>query len=385
MVGKLGEMAKEEKAQGRDGPNHPAGWRSGHNGAPRPSPAGLPGLRRGTGTAGGQGFEAYKVAYLQHLTLRNLSPLTIGQNEQAIRFFVNYLSANGILSVHRVSRETLEQYKAHLRAYKGRRGQLLRLGTIRSRLQIIQLWFHYLKRKGLIQGEPIADVKLPYAERTLPRGVMNFEEIKKIMAQPDLRTAIGYRDRTIMEVLYSTGVRAAELVGLRVQDIDLKKQVALVKHGKGGKQRFTILSTPSVRFLSRYLEAVRPELFRGVRLSGNNWLKKFQTGGELLFLSAYGGPISKGWLTITMKQYIRQAGITKSVSPVHSFRHSVATALMESGMDVRYVQSFLGHNSINSTQIYTHVERKSLQKDLKKAHPRELPLSTFQPFVEAEP
>jgi integrase/recombinase XerD len=121
-----------------------------------------------------------------------------------------------------------------------------------------------------------------------------------------------------------------------------------------------------------------------MRPAGNNWLKKAGTGGDLVFLSLYGGGFTPTWLGAVMKRYIIGAGITRPTSPVHGFRHSVATHLIEDGMDVRYVQVLLGHDSIQSTKIYTHVERKTLLEQLKAHHPRELAGETLLPFTGEE-
>ncbi|MFA6253472.1 MAG: tyrosine-type recombinase/integrase [Patescibacteria group bacterium] len=325
-------------------------------------------------------FETLRTIYVQHLQLRNFSALGIKQVEQYIRLFTAYLKGNDISSVHQVSADTFEQYKAYLSAYQSRKATPLSLNTIRARVFAVQRWFRFLRKRGILSFDTIAGVKAPPRVRLLPRGVMTPEEIRKVMAQPDLRTVLGYRDRAIMETLYSTGVRAAELAGLQVADLDLNKKTARVRNGKGAKERFVLLSTPCIRFLERYIQTIRSELAEGIRPAGNNWLKKYRTGGDTLFLSMYGAAITKTWLAAMMKRYIRQAGIDRPISPVHGFRHSLATHLMESGMDVRYVQAILGHSSINSTQIYTHVERKSLQKQLKGYHPSGRK-AKFQPFV----
>lgn len=329
-------------------------------------------------------FDELKEAYLRHLTLRNCSPLGIRQTEQAIRFFVEFLAEKGITSIDKVGRETVELYKAHLAAYQSpRKAAPLSSSTIRGRLFTIIRWLKYLRKAGVISRAIILDdIQAPPRVRRLPRGVMSRTEIARVMAQPNLRTLLGYRDRTIMEMLYSTGMRAAELIGLELQDVDLEKCVVRIRHGKGGKERLAIISTPCLRFIERYLKVVRPELMQGMRPCGHNWLKKYQTGGSFLFLSVYGGTFSGPWLGALMKGYIRKAGIDRPISPVHGFRHSIATHLMEGGMDVRYVQAFLGHSSIDSTQIYTHVERGTLKKLFRRFHPRENVEEEFKPFQE---
>lgn len=331
-----------------------------------------------------QNMENLKSAFLEHLTLKNMSPLSVRQNDLAIRVFLGWLNGKKIKEISHVDREIFENYKAWLSIYTSRKGEPLAVGTIRDRLFVVQRWFAWLKKKGVLAYDPIADVKAPRRKKQLPRGVMRPDEIRKIMEQPDLKSIIGYRDRTIMEVLYSTGARSAELVNIKVADVDLQKKMVRIRNGKGGKDRFVPLSTPCCRFLDRYLKEIRPELLEGIRPCGNNWLKKANTGKDLLFLSIYGGSMGKCWLAVLMKDYIRKAGIKKAVSPVHSFRHSVATHLLESGMDVRYVQVLLGHNNINSTQVYTHVERHTLQALLKKYHPRELARENLQIFIDEE-
>ncbi|MFA6316664.1 MAG: tyrosine-type recombinase/integrase [Elusimicrobiota bacterium] len=324
-------------------------------------------------------FDELKTLYLQHMTLRNLSLLTIKQVEQYLRLFIAWLEGQGITSVDLVDREVMECYKAHLTAYRTLRGTQLALMTMRAKLFTIGLWFRFLRRKGRMRYDPMVGLRPPHTVKRLPRGVMTHEEIKKVMAQPDLRSVMGYRDRTIMEVLYSTGVRAAELAALEVADIDFEKRTARIRNGKGSKERYVLLSPPCVRFLERYLEVIRPELAQGIRPAGNNWLKKYQTGGNLLFLSAYGGPMGRTWLTAAIKRYIQKAGIFRPVSPLHGWRHSISTHLMEAGMDIRYVQAMLGHATLAATQIYTHVEKKSLQKKLKHCHPSEG--RRFVPFL----
>jgi len=329
-------------------------------------------------------FESLKKAFLEHLTLRNLSPLSVRQTDLAIRVFLGWLAGKGVKDVYQVDRNLFENYKAWLSAYRNRKDALLANRTIMDRMFMVQRWFAWMKKKGYLAHDPIAAVKAPREKRQLPHGVLRPDEIRKIMEQPDLRSVLGYRDRTIMEVLYSTGVRAAELCALKVPDVDLQKKAARVRNGKGGKDRFVPLSTPCCRFLDRYIKEIRPEFAAGMRPCGNNWQKKAQTGKDLLFLSLYGGPMGKVWLGALMKEYIRKAGIKKAVSPVHSFRHSVATHLLAGGMDVRYVQAILGHNNINSTQIYTHVERETLQGMLRKYHPRELARENLQIFIDEE-
>lgn len=326
-------------------------------------------------------FDSAKTAYLRHAQLRNLSPLTIRQFDQGMRLFVRFAQAQGVTEPGRVDGALIERYKAHMAGVTTRRGQTLTVNSARDRLFTVQRWFAFMKKKGLLPYDPAAEVAPPRQAKALPRGVLRPDEVEKVMALPNLKTPTGYRDRTMMELLYASGMRAAELSGLKAGDIDLKKKVAKVI-GKGDKQRLVPLTTTACRFLERYVADIRPALIEDARPAGHNWMKFAGTAGELLFVSVYGGPLKPSWLGVMMKRYLFQARIDRPISPVHGFRHSVATHLLGSGMDVRYVQVMLGHNSIDTTRIYTHVERESLGRVVKAYHPLAVDSRPVRPFKE---
>lgn len=327
------------------------------------------------------GFEACKAAYLQSARLRSFSALTLGQMEQSIRFFVDFARSQGVMEPGQVDAAFIERYKAHMMSATARSGLPLKVNTVRGRLFILGRWFAYMKKKGLLAYDPAAEVAPPRRAKTLPRGVLRHDEVEKVMSLPNLKTDIGYRDRTMMELLYASGIRAGELSGIIVGDVDLKKKVVKVL-GKGNKQRFAPLTTTACRFIERYAAEIRPRLIENCRPAGRAWLQAANTAGDRLFVSVYGGPLRREWLGQLMKRYLFMAGITRPISPVHGFRHSVATHLLGSGMDVRYVQAILGHNSIDSTRIYTHVERESLGKVVKAYHPLSLDRRPVHPFKE---
>lgn len=332
--------------------------------------------------AGPQGLDALKHRYLRHLGLKNFSPFTVRQQDQALRLFIAHLAATGIRLAADVRPATIEAFKARMMAQRTRRGTTLTVNTVRGRLFVVFDWLRFLKKKGILVRDPSVGIQVPSREHRLPVGILSPEEVRRVMDQPDRKTLIGQRDRTLMDVLYSTGARAGEVLELRLSDIDLVKRVARIRHGKGDKERLVLLTGEAVRSLGRYLATVRPALAQGLRPTGNNWRAKFRTGGDLLFLSVYGGPIGRSWLAAIMSDYLRAAGVVRKVSPVHGFRHAVATHLLANGMDIRYVQGFLGHANIDSTMIYTHVERKPLRQAVEKFHPRarqELAFRSWRP------
>lgn len=329
----------------------------------------------------GAAFEAQKAAFLHNARLKNYSPLTIRQIDLSLRLFIEFARSQGADEAGQVDGAMVERYKTHMSNFIARSGKPLTVNTAGDRLYQVQAWFAFMKKRGLVHFNPAAEVALPRRAKSLPRGVLRPDEVEKVMSLPNLKTPIGYRDRTMMELLYASGARAAELTGIRIGDLDLKKKVVKVL-GKGNKQRFVPLTTPCCRFLERYLADIRPRLIEDIRPAGHNWLKFAGTAGDLLFVSVYGGPVKPGWLGTLMKRYLFLAGVNRPISPVHGFRHTVATHLIGDGMDVRYVQAMLGHNCINSTHIYTHVERESMGKMVKAYHPLEVDRRPVRPFKE---
>lgn len=337
------------------------------------------------GPQGPESLDALRHRYQRHLQLRNLSPLTVAQEDQAIRFFIAHLTGLGVDRIHAVTREQIEAYVEAMRGHRTRTGQALSTETIRGRLFIVQRWFLFLRKKGVIPRDPAAAIQAPRRQPRPLAGVMSQDEVLDVLRLPDPKTLIGQRDLTMISVLYATGARAAELLNLRLKDVNLVKKVIAIRRGKGQKDRMVPLTGVAVGHLARYIERTRPELAVGNRPAGNNWKKKYRTGGDILFLSVYGGPMTKCWLAAVMKEYLKRAGIVRRVSPVHGFRHSLATHLLENGMDIRYVQGLLGHASVNTTVRYTRVDRRNLSEQVKKYHPRLKGGGPFKPFVDRGP
>lgn len=326
-------------------------------------------------------LDQLKELYLQHLLLKGFTSFTIRQNEQMIRIFLNFLKTRGITEIKKIDLQILEGYKGYMNRYQSRRGKLLAVSTIVTRLMAVKNFLQFLFKKNIIWRDIAEDWQMPRDKKALPSGIMTLKEIRLVLKQPKIRTVLGYRDRTILEILYSTGIRAGELTRLKVSDVDLEKKLLRITLGKGNKDRVVPLNTPTCKFLTRYLKQVRPSLIKKPRRSGNNWKKRSKTGEGILFLTVYNGSLTPAGLIVIMKKYLKRAGISKKVQPCHGFRHSVATHLLEDGMDIRYVQAFLGHESIQTTQVYTHVEKQKLREMLKKYHPRERNIQgTFHKF-----
>jgi integrase/recombinase XerD len=207
-------------------------------------------------------------------------------------------------------------------------------------------------REGLVPLDPAREVKPPAAPRRLPKA-LPVDDVLRLLETPS-----GLRDRALLEVLYSTGARISEAVGLDLDDIDVTERTVLLD-GKGGKQRLVPIGRPALAALDAYLVRVRP----GLAARGR--------GTPALFLNVRGGRLSRQSAWQVLKVAAERAGITASVSP-HTLRHSFATHLLEGGADVRVVQELLGHASVTTTQIYTLVTVNTLREVYATAHPRAL-------------
>jgi integrase/recombinase XerD len=226
--------------------------------------------------------------------------------------------------------------------------------SIARALNAVRMFYRYLVAEKTIVSDPTADVRAPRTSRTLPR-FLTLEDVDKLLAAPDVKTALGHRDAAMLELLYATGIRVSELVSLRLRDANVDAGL-LTCMGKGSKERILPLGRSAVARLRAYLERARPEL-----LDGRNQAS--------LFPNCRGGGMTRQGFWKNLKEYGRAIGLKNRLSP-HVLRHSFATHLLERGADLRSVQVMLGHSDISTTQIYTHVNRERLRRVYRDFHPR---------------
>jgi len=224
--------------------------------------------------------------------------------------------------------------------------------SVARKLSAIRVFFDFLLTEGVVESNPADEVSHPKLDRSLPE-FLSVEEVKGLLEAPPGDTALGIRDRAILETLYSAGMRVAELAGIALDDLDLGGGVVKVV-GKGDKQRNALLGRYAIEAIREYLE-IRRELNRG------------QSGGHL-FLSRTGRPLTERDIHRIVTRYARNLWGNRSVSP-HTLRHSFATHLLDAGADLRDVQELLGHSSLSTTQIYTHVSIERLRAIYDEAHP----------------
>jgi integrase/recombinase XerD len=226
--------------------------------------------------------------------------------------------------------------------------------TLSRRLSSIRRFYRYMLREALITTDPSAGVESPRLGRPLPRSLSE-AEVEALLDAPDTATVLGLRDRAMLEVLYASGLRVSELVGLTITQLNLRQGLVRVI-GKGNKERLVPLGAEALDWLERYLKTGRPEL---VDVSGS----------DAVFPSRRGTQMTRQTFWHSIKRYARQAGISKPLSP-HVIRHAFATHLLNHGADLRVVQMLLGHTDISTTQIYTHVARERLKNLHAEHHPR---------------
>ncbi len=255
------------------------------------------------------------------------------------------------LELRAVKRDDLVDFLASLYHQK------LESKTVARHLVTLRNFFRHLQVLDLIPEDPTANLESPKIRRSLP-GYLRLEEVEKLLELPDQKTALGLRDRSMLEVLYSTGLRVSELTSLRVPDLDTK--VGCVRCiGKGDKERIVPVGQKALRIVEKYLREGRPQLIGTGR----------GTPGPFLFVNRRGGRISRVGVWKILSAYGRRAELRIPLTP-HMLRHSFATHLLERGADLRSVQLMLGHSDISTTQIYTHVVEERLKQIYKAHHPR---------------
>ncbi len=302
------------------------------------------------------GFGVWVRRYLNWLAVRNYSPRTVTNAESSLSLFVVWCSARSLTRPSELTKPILERYQRHLyhlRRPDGRpqlsfRSQHVRLSAVRG-------FFRWLVKQNALSANPASELELPRLPMRLPRDVLTVSEVERVMAQPDTRTAVGVRDRAILEVLYSTGVRRSEVVSLRLSDVDVERGTIMVREGKGRKDRMVPVGERALAWAARYVRDVRPELM-------------MPPDPGALFLTTLGEQITPDWLTQAVRRYVKDADIGKS-GACHIFRHTMATLMLEGGADVRYIQEMLGHVHLDSTQVYTRVSIRKLKAIHEATHP----------------
>ena len=287
---------------------------------------------------------------MEYLTVElGLSANTRQAYERDLRLFCKTLGFKNSDALVNVNREQITGYMTQLKE-KG-----LAAATIARKLAAIKAFYRFMTAEGYMDANPAEVVEAGTKGIKLPR-VLSEDEVVRLLNQPDITTEEGFRDRTMLEVLYATGMRVSELINLTLERVDLNMKY-IIAFGKGSKERIVPLGSVAAEFLQQYLEKVRPKLTH----AGRNT--------NIVFLAFGGHELTRQRFWQIIRAYGRKANINKALTP-HILRHSFATHLLDNGADLRSVQELLGHSDISTTQIYTHLTNKRLRYIYAKAHPR---------------
>lgn len=310
----------------------------------------------------------------QHTTalkVRNYSADTISQRDKYLRWFAEWCLERGITRPGEVTKPVIERYQRHLYFYRNADGKPLSFRSQYAHLSHVKAWYKWLARENLVLFNPASEIDLPKVGKRLPKAVLSAKEAETVLSQPDLHDPCGIRDRAMLEVFYSTGIRRRELSCLTLYDVDSERKTLMVRQGKGQKDRLIPIGNRALTWIARYLEEARPMLLT----SANE---------QTLFLSNLGQPLEPDSLTEYVRRYVIAADIGKTGS-CHLFRHTMATLMLENGADIRYIQAMLGHAQLSTTQIYTQVSIRKLQQIHELTHPADRPEATDVSPEEASP
>ena len=297
-------------------------------------------------------FRDYIAKYYQEKRVQGGSEQTRIIKSRHLYELSDWLEKQGCMRPQDVNASLMDEYVAHLHNRKTvSTQQLLSLTTKILTLNTIIAFFNYLNKKGHIFFNPVSHIQLPKKPRHLPVNTFTPEEVHKIIEQPKLSNHNGYRDRAVLELLYAAGMRRGEMRALLLSDIDFDDNTLLIRDGKHKQDRRIPISPRAVIALKKYIE-LRPR----------------PVDGDYLFFTGHGTMMSGQSLNMLAKHYIRKSKVANAGSFL-IFRHTVATQMLESGAEIRYIQQFLGHKHIESTQIYTHVSINSLKEAHKRSHP----------------
>jgi integrase/recombinase XerD len=301
--------------------------------------------------------EEYLARYLDLLRAERSSERTVTGYAFEIRAFLRFVEERGITDLKSVTRKDVDDYQTSLYYYRQENGRPYTTDTQITKLTVLRSFFKTLVRAGMLLFNPAQNIEYPRRGEKLPHEILPRKDLRKILSAPDTGTVYGYRDRTMLEVLYSTGIRPMEMASLTVEDVDLDEGFLRIIKGKGLKDRTLPLGEIAGKFLAEYIAHVRPHLEKN-------------GSGNILFLTRSGRAFDRSAIHKKLRTYAKSCGIETNVT-ARAFRSTMATDMLRGHADIRRIQEMLGHKSLDTTQIYARVVRDDLKKVHQRTHPRE--------------
>ena len=302
-------------------------------------------------------IESLTEPFIRYLRTTGYAVRTIDHFRLMLRLLSRFAQEQGAQTVREITRRMLGEYQSRLLTEPGARGKPLTADSQAHHIGRLKIFFRYLVRQGLLLVDPACDLETPHVPRRPPTNVLDLAGVEKLLRAPDVRTVLGVRDRAMLELLYSSGLRVSELAGLDVYDIDLAVEELRVRRGKGGKSRLVPVGKIACQWVGRYLREVRPQLARR------------RPHEVALFVSGRGRRLVRQNLARIVSAYGRAAGLRLRVTP-HGLRHAFATHMLRGKASLRHLQEMLGHVKLTTTQIYTQVDITDLKNVHRRCHPR---------------
>ena len=292
--------------------------------------------------------------FTEHLKVLNRSEATIKAYTGNVRLFLDQEKRD----IKIITRRNMETYISTFYAYRKEDGKGYSVGTICVKVRSLKRFFEFLELANIIFINPMEFIQEPKKEQTIPRNILTTRDMETLLDQPNLGLKTGIRDRAVLEVFYSSGIRLNELCSLTIYDADLQGKMVRVNQGKGRKDRVVPMGRHAVRFLREYISKVRPHFTKRDRKS------------RVLFVNQLGQPLSKQVVAIMVRTNARKAGFKQQIT-AHTLRHTFASQLVKNGADVVAVQKMMGHVDLKTTQGYIKALAIDLKKAHKNSHPRE--------------
>ena len=306
----------------------------------------------------GSELAAHLESYLEHMRMLNRTPKAVRSQWNSLKYFMRWAHDRDLDRPGQITYAVLESYQRHLFRHRKTNGKPLSVSTHRGRLGAIKRFFSHLGRQHVVEANPASDLQLPRAEKRLPGEALSIAQMEAVLSVPDIADPLGLRDRAILELFYTTGIRRTEMARLAITDLNREKRILWIRQGKGRKDRVVPVGARALGWVEKYIEDVRPLLAVDPREPG-------------LFLTGYGRPFNEEVLGNKVRQAILKADIGRTTGGPHLLRHTCATHLLEGGADIRFIQQLLGHEKLETTAIYTRVNIDQLQHVHARCHPAE--------------
>jgi len=298
---------------------------------------------------------AYSQEYCDWLETRNYSDQTVRNRRHYLGSFAAWCIERGLEEPSEVTKPVIERYQKWLFNYRKKGGEPLTFRSQHSQLLPIRAFFKWLARQNYMLHNPASEIDLPRLDKPLPRNTLSADEVETVLAAIDPREPTGIRDRTIIETLYSTGIRRKELINLQMYDIDFERGTVFIREGKGGKDRVVPIGERAIAWVRKYMYEVRPQYVT-------------MPDSGVLFLNDHGEQYSADRMTVHVRELVDKAEMVKKGS-CHMFRHTCATLMLEGGADIRFIQQQLGHADLKTTETYTRVTISKLKAIHTATHP----------------